>query len=50
MTEQKDTPPLVRIGVNLDEKTHIAFKKKAAEERKQMTEILREAIMAYLRK
>ncbi len=47
--ETKESSP-VRIGVDLDEKIYIEFKKKATEERKQMTELLREFIMAYLSK
>ena len=50
MTEEKETQPLVRIGVDLDEKLYIEFKKKATEERKQMAELLREFIQKYINK
>lgn len=50
MTEEKETPVLVRIGVDLDEKLYIEFKKKATEDRKQMAVLLREFILAYLKK
>ena len=50
MAEEKETQPLVRIGVDLEEKIYIEFKKKATEERKQMTEILREFIQKYISK
>ena len=50
MTEEKETPVLVRISVDVDEKLYIEFKKKAIEERKQMTELLRKFIQEYINK
>ncbi len=50
MPEEKETPTLVRVGVDLEEKIYIKFKQKATEERKNMTELFREFIMEYLKK
>ena len=50
MTERKEANTKVRLCVDVDEKTYIDFKKKTAEERKDMTEVLRTAIAEYLNK
>ena len=48
MENNEEKAPLVRIGVDMDEKLYIEFKKKTTEERKTMTNKLREMIENYL--
>ncbi|MBR4674813.1 MAG: hypothetical protein IKP00_10140 [Victivallales bacterium] len=50
MTKTKETRPAQRICIDLDEKIYIEFKKKSVEELKSMAVIIRNLIIAYIKK